>query len=96
VPLPELVASRLDQQSLELAHRQDVRERLARLRRPQRQRRVPHESLLLDEETEERFEGRRRPRLARDSRAAFLLIREERAQVRDADFREAVDPCPCR
>ncbi|MGH3041119.1 MAG: LysR substrate-binding domain-containing protein [Gaiellaceae bacterium] len=49
--LPHLVAPGLGKQPLEFAHRQRVRERLALLRRPQWQRRVADDSLLLDEET---------------------------------------------
>src|SRR6266545_4835797 len=75
--LPELVASGLDEQPFELAHRQHVRERLPLLRRSQRQGRIADESLLLDEETEEALERRRAPRLARDRRSPLLLLGEE-------------------
>jgi hypothetical protein len=71
----------LGEQALELAHGQRVRQRFPLLGRPQRQRRVAHDPLLLDEEAEEALERRRRPRLARDRRPSLLLLREERAQV---------------
>lgn len=45
VPLPELGARELDEQALELAHRQHVGQRLALPRRPQRQRRAAEERL---------------------------------------------------
>jgi hypothetical protein len=92
VPLPEVVANWLREQSLELAHRQRVREHLSLLRRPQRQRRVAQDALLLDEEAEEALERRRRPRLARDSRAALLLLGEEGAQVHNPNLGEVLEP----
>jgi hypothetical protein len=82
----------LGEQSLELAHRQHVGERLALLRRPQWQRRVAHQPLLLDEEAEERLERRRRPRLARHRRPPLLFLGEEGAQVRHLHLCEVLDP----
>jgi hypothetical protein len=92
VALPEVVARRLGEQALELAHRQRVREGLALLRRPQRQRRIAHDSLLLDEEAKEQLQRRRRPRLARDGRPALLLFGKESAQVGDPNLRQIPDP----
>jgi hypothetical protein len=81
----------LDEQALELAHRQHVRERLRLLRRPQRQRRVAHDPLLLDEKAEEALERRGRSRLARHRRPRPLLVGEEGAQVRHLHLGEVAD-----
>jgi hypothetical protein len=94
VPLPEVVAPGLGEQALELSHRQRVRQRFLLLRRPQRQRRIADDSLLLDEEAEEALERRGGPRLARDGRTALLLLREEGAQVGDLPLRELDPPTP--
>ena len=80
------------EQPLELAHRQHVRQHLALLRRPQRQRRVAQQPLLLDEEAEEALQRRRRPRLARGRRpACSCSLGEEGAQVRHLHLGE-LDP----
>ena len=91
VTLPDICTTGLEEQPLELAHRQHVGQRLGLLRRPQRQRRVAQQPLLLDQEAKEALERRRRPRLARDRRAAFLLLGEERPQVRHLHVGE-LDP----
>jgi hypothetical protein len=62
------------------------------LGRPQRQRRVADDSLLLDEEAEEAFERRRRPRLARERWATLLLLSEEGAQMRHLHLAQVLDP----
>jgi hypothetical protein len=92
VALPQIVSLGLGEQPLELAHRQRVRQCLPLLRRSQRQCRVAEDSLLLDEEAEEALQGRGCSSLARHGRPALLLLGEEGAQVRDANFREVVDP----
>jgi hypothetical protein len=88
VALPDFRAAGLDEQALELAHRQHVGQRFALLRRPQRQRRIADQPLLLREEPEEALERGGCPSLARDGRPALLLLREEGAQVGDLHLRE--------
>ena len=94
VTLPQLRPTGLDEQALELAHRQYVGQRLALLRRPQRQRRIADQSLLLDEEAEEELERRGRPRLARDGRPPLLLLRQEGPQVRHLHLASSGSPDP--
>jgi hypothetical protein len=79
VTLPQIRATRLDEQALKLAHRQRVGQHLALLRRPERQRWIADDSLLLDEEAEEALERRGRPRLARDRGPSLLLLGQEGA-----------------
>jgi len=81
---------------LELAHRQDVRQHLALLRRPQRQPRVAQDPLLIDEETEEQLQRGHRARLARGRGPRVVLICEKGAQVRPFTSASSRFPSPCR
>lgn len=94
VALPQVATAGLDEQPLQLAHGEHVRQHLALLRRAQRQRRVALEPLLLHEEAEEALERRRRPRLARHRRPGALLVGEEGAQMRYPHLAQLADPLP--
>lgn len=83
VTLPQVGATGLDEQMLEFGHRQHVRQPLGLPRGAQRQGRIAHKPLFLDEEAKEALERRGRARLARDGRSARLLLGEERPQVGD-------------
>jgi hypothetical protein len=92
--LPDVVALGRIQQPRELAPVEHIRERLALLRRPQHERRVALELLVLEQEAKEALERGDRARLARGRRPAGRLVGEEAPQIRGAHFAYREDSLP--
>src|SRR5207244_3202676 len=80
--LPDVVALGRVEQPYQLAAVEHVAERLALLRRPQDERRVALDLLVLEQEAEEALERGDGARLARRCRPPHRLLREEATQMR--------------